>query len=163
MITKELREILNSVADLEDGHRILIAVDGREWEIDGVRLEYTGDEDCTVIEAKTGDHKDLHLRSSTTRCIQRGERLAPVVDQGSQSKKDAQDRIPCKTALHELKTSPHSQGVLSRILQWFGIGGLSYAGDSSILPNDEWWHRRNQAPIQLETLSPVATHGLLGF
>jgi hypothetical protein len=26
--------------------------------------------------------------------------------------------------------------------------------------NDEWWHRRDQAPIQLETLSPVATHGL---
>ena len=25
----------------------------------------------------------------------------------------------------------------------------------------EWWHRRDQAPIQLETLSPVATHDLL--
>ena len=31
------------------------------------------------------------------------------------------------------------------------------------LSNDEWWHRRDQAPIQLETLSPVATHGLLAF
>jgi hypothetical protein len=29
------------------------------------------------------------------------------------------------------------------------------------IANDEWWHRRVQAPIQLETLSPVATHGLL--
>jgi hypothetical protein len=29
------------------------------------------------------------------------------------------------------------------------------------LTNDEWWHRRDQAPNQLETLSPVATHGLL--
>jgi hypothetical protein len=31
------------------------------------------------------------------------------------------------------------------------------------LPNDDWWHRRVQAPIQLETLSQVATHGLLAF
>lgn len=29
--------------------------------------------------------------------------------------------------------------------------------------NDEWWHRREQAPIQLETISPVATHGLLAL
>jgi hypothetical protein len=29
-----------------------------------------------------------------------------------------------------------------------------------ISQNDEWWHRRGQAPIQLATLSPVATHGL---
>jgi hypothetical protein len=31
------------------------------------------------------------------------------------------------------------------------------------LQNDEWWHRRDQAPIQLGTLLPVATHGLIGF
>jgi hypothetical protein len=31
------------------------------------------------------------------------------------------------------------------------------------LPNDEWWHRRDQAPIQLGTLSPVATHGLFSL
>jgi hypothetical protein len=30
----------------------------------------------------------------------------------------------------------------------------------NIFANDEWWHRLDQAPIQLETLSPVATHGL---
>jgi hypothetical protein len=30
-----------------------------------------------------------------------------------------------------------------------------------ILSNVEWWHRRDQAPIQLGTLSPVATHGLI--
>jgi hypothetical protein len=28
--------------------------------------------------------------------------------------------------------------------------------------NVEWWHRRDQAPIQLGTLSPVATHDLIG-
>lgn len=32
-----------------------------------------------------------------------------------------------------------------------------------ILANDEWWHRRDQSSIQLGTLSPVATHGLLSL
>ena len=31
------------------------------------------------------------------------------------------------------------------------------------LQNVEWWHRRREARIQIETLSPVATHGLLAF
>jgi hypothetical protein len=35
--------------------------------------------------------------------------------------------------------------------------------DALSLKNDEWWHRRDQAPIQLETLSPVATHGLFAL
>jgi hypothetical protein len=29
--------------------------------------------------------------------------------------------------------------------------------------NVKWWHRRDQAPIQTRTLSPVATHDLIGF
>jgi hypothetical protein len=37
----------------------------------------------------------------------------------------------------------------------FGVESLDF------LESDEWWHRRDQAPIQLKTLSPVAAHGLL--
>ena len=32
-----------------------------------------------------------------------------------------------------------------------------------LIPNDEWWHRRIQAPIPRRSLSPVATHGLFGI
>ena len=36
-------------------------------------------------------------------------------------------------------------------------------GSSNSPQNVEWWHRRREARFQIETLSPVATHDLLGL
>ena len=39
---------------------------------------------------------------------------------------------------------------------------MTFQPCANILPNDEWWHRRSQASNARRTLSPVATHGLIG-
>ncbi len=48
-----------------------------------------------------------------------------------------------------------------RSLSCISPGHANLPESSNSWPIDEWWHRRDQAPIHLGTLSPVATHGLL--
>lgn len=66
MKVSKLRAILENLADLEDDNRVLIAVDGREWEIESVSQEYTGGQErCLVIDARIGSGRtDLQKRPS---------------------------------------------------------------------------------------------------
>ncbi len=43
------------------------------------------------------------------------------------------------------------------------LGVVPASAEEFYEQNVEWWHRRDQAPIQLRTLSPVATHDLLAL
>lgn len=130
MKTKELRAILENLSRQEDDHRIMIAVDGREWDIESVTQEYNaGNEDCLVIDARTGaGRRDLLRRSSTEHYSQMKDSPAPAIDQGSRSSMGETDQTLCKTLRTESQTTILSQGVLSRIQRWLGIGRLSYVG-----------------------------------
>jgi hypothetical protein len=48
---------------------------------------------------------------------------------------------------------------------WLGFETSGLSPDKKRLAwlgaTSEWWHRRDQAPIQIGTLSPVASHDLL--
>ena len=130
MKTKELRLILEHISHQEDENRILIAIDEREWEIDAVRQEYTGGEDCTIIDARIGlGRMDLQLRPSILRRMKRAGSAAPATDQENPCNMGKQDQTWCKTPRMESQRTAPSSGVLSRIGGWLGIGRRSFCGE----------------------------------